>query len=250
MKYILLKLTAIFVLISACKKEDDGSPTSGSAIGVSYFITAPACLIVSGSSPFGEVSVSYDSQKRIVRQSQNQDTFVTTYNYNGQTILETDTRKYEDGSTEINRKTHYLNVGGLIDSTREEGSSYTRVYIYNSRGQLIRQLNRDLMGYVSWGTSYQYLGGNRESAYQLSFDWQTGMATDSSLSETYTYYTDKPGKLEEWGAWIERTGKGNANELKSIQHGSETQTYSYVWGANGLPTQITLKPPSKPCCKR
>jgi hypothetical protein len=231
----------MFMVVSACKKEDDSTPGTGTGGGgSSYSLRAPSCLITSASTLFGDVYCSYDSQKRIIRQSQNNDSSVTTYTYSGNIILETSTEIQAVGSIETYTSRHHLNPSGFIDSTYVEAYSYITLYEYNTQGYLVRRLNKSLSGIVSSGTSYQYFNGNKTSEYQLIYNWQTGALEDSTLSVSYTYYPNLNGKLEEWEAWTTRLGRASVNAVKTIGYGSDTDSYSYSLDAKGNPIQLEI----------
>jgi hypothetical protein len=239
MKHLLLTLTCLLFLIGACKKDDNSSTTSGYSIGSP--LVAPTCLVTSVSFSFGKTMVSYDSQKRIVRQSLNQDTFLTVYSYTGNTIIATSSFINEDGYTNSERNTHYLNTNGYIDSTITEGRSSVTVNIYNSQGYRLRELYKTSSGNITSGRSYEYSGGNLIRTYDLTVDWETGTITDSTLSTTYTYYTDKPTKMGDFASWLNRTGKGNKHLVKTEQYDGETYNYTYAWGPNNLPASVTVE---------
>jgi hypothetical protein len=231
----------MLMVVSACKKEDDNTPGTGTGGGgSSYSLRAPSCLITSGATLFGNVFFSYDSQKRIITQSQNNDSSVTTYTYSGNTILETSNEIQSDGSIDTYTSRHHLNASGFIDSTYEEAFSNYTLYEYNSQGYLMRKFSKGLAGMPYSGYSYQYVNGNKISEYSFSFNWQTGAIEDSTLSISYTYYPDLNGKLEEWEAWTTRLGRASVKAIKTIDYGSKTDSYSYSLDAKGNPIQLKV----------
>ncbi len=247
MKYSILYFACMVLFIGACKKEADDSPTPGSGNSISYRLTAPTCLLTKMSFPNGGVSYpngetiySYDSLKRIVRQSQYHDSSIITYSYIGNTILQTATRTNEDGNTTTYRSTHYLNASGFIDSTRGEKSAYTSIYNYNDQGYLILHMYKNPTSSTYSGRSYEYSDGDLIRVYDLIFDSQTGTITNTTLSMSYTYYTDKPCKMGEFRSWVGRIGRGNSHAVKTEQYRDNIDTHTYEWGANNLPVQESI----------
>lgn len=239
MKSTVISILSIFLLVSSCKKDED-TPSGTTGGGSNFRLTAPFCVISSGKSVFGNTTITYDSQKRIVLQSQNNDSIMTSFAYVGNTIIETTNEKLEDGSIEITTSKHYLNTAGFIDSTVNESFSSTIYYQYNSQGYLLRTFSKSQSGNILGGTSYQYANGNKMAEYALSFDWQTGAVKDSMLTVSFSYYPTIIGKMEELEAWTTRLGRASNNAVKTISYGSDTDTYTYILDSRGNPTKIEI----------
>jgi hypothetical protein len=237
MKTFTLYSIGILLLLGSCKKEEDGNAV-GSSIG--YVLKTPSCLISSVNSISLVTHATYDSEKRIIRLSRNQDTLLTQYSYSGNKMLMTTSRIFRDGSTESSRTTYYLNNSGFIDSTIEEGSLFVTVYKYNAQGNLVRELEKNEQGLYYTGRSYQYINGNKVSEYSLRTDLFTGASTDSTLLATHTYYSNIPGKIDEWQSWVYRRGKGSVNALKTSKYGEYVYSYEYTLGTNSYPSQVRI----------
>ncbi len=244
MKYSLIYLTCIAFLLGACKKEngtsDDTTPDPNAP---AYTITAPACLIETDSSSSLWGRNYYDSQKRLVMRCAHltysqHDSSIETYTYHNNTITEVSRTITKNGSETVKTCIHYLNSMGLIDSSVGEffSPSTTSIhYVYNNAGYLVRSLYYS--GAVpGTGNSFLYTGGNRTATYHLNFDGETGMLMDSSLGNTFTYYSDLPGKIDASWAWTSRTGRANMKARKDVldNSGNIVITYSYTI-ENGLP---------------
>lgn len=237
MKNLVYGIALFGLLLSACKKdEDDSSPATAVT---NYSLNAPKCLLskitVDDGTDVSSSVYQYDAQKRLILITTpgTSDKISSTYPQ-GQMI---DEETYEDGNGDIvtTVTTHYLNPMGFIARTVNEDGSEV-VYSYNSQGYLIRSLSKNEYGEYTYGNSYQYANGNRVTDYSLSLNWETGVAEDSSLSSTYYYYENMPGKMEEMGAWVERLGRGSKNELKAVEGGFSTSAYEYTIGSNGMPS--------------
>lgn len=241
MKTIYVCLFALLVVLAACKKDDGDDPTTSSSTSSMYSVKAPSCLITHANVYSIDFYFSYDNQKRLIRQSAVNDSLVVSYTYIGNTIRETSTLINDDGSTSTYSSLWYLNTAGWVDSAIQEdlGGAYTTLYQYNSTGYLIRKLSRSPEGEVRPVAGYQYSGGNRIASYRINTDWE-GTVTDSVIDETYTYYSNIKGSTEEWGAWVNRTGRGNANEIKTIQNDNSVDTRIITMGANNLPSKIDV----------
>lgn len=243
MKTIYSIVFSVFVLLTACKKED-GTPESHDD-AQSYKMTAPACLIETDSSSSVWGRNYYDSQRRIAMRCERRnydarDSVISTYTYGTNTITVASRIIPRNGSETIKTMIHYLNTMGLIDSTVGEFINYTYSsihYIHDNSGYLIRSIN-----YVGTqprsGNSFQYTGGNLTSIYQLNFDFETSILTDSSLNNSFTYYEELAGKTEAASAWNNRTGRANTNARKNVldRNSSVVISYTYIH-ENGLPTQ-------------
>lgn len=229
----------MLIFLCACKKDED------TPIPPRFAYQAPTCVIADyTNSAGGKFSFTYDSQKRLTRLSTNNDSLVRTIGYFEATIQEVITYKTSSATyTYIFR--HYVGEDGLIDSTIEQDGYpvYTTQYFYSRDGFLQKVLDISPEGYLYGGHCYKYDGENKTVDYKLNIDgW--GRIADSTIEATYTYYPDIRGWLEEWTAWTNRTGRANANAVKSIQSGGVTQTYKYTLGPNQLPTQIEISTPS------
>lgn len=238
MKPIYVSLLTICVLFTACKKDSGDDETSPSM----FVLKAPSCLIIQGSSPYREISLFYDSQKRLLKQSTSHDSDMITYTYSGNTMLETITSINDDGSIDTYNTLHYLNATGFIDSSVEEysGQSYAKIHQYDSQGYLIRSYRREPSGRVRPYLSYQYSNGNRVAAYRINTDWE-GNITDSPLVASYIYDTNMKGYFEEWEAWTGRTGRASANAVKTTQSDNDFETRTITTGANNLPSEIDVE---------
>lgn len=245
MKVISSIIFSVFVILTACKKDDGTSAEeTTSNTYPSYKITAPSCLIETDSSASGWGRNYYDNQRRLamrcVRLKYNtRDSVISTYTYGANTITTVTKTIPLSGPETITTTVHYLNSMGLIDSS--VGTFFfpgvTSVhYLYNNSGYLIRSINYS-GAKPSSGNSFQYTGGNRISIYQLTYNSETGELIDSSLSNGFTYYPEIAGNIDASWAWIDRTGRANTNARKNTldRGGSVVMTYSYI-DENGLPS--------------
>jgi hypothetical protein len=239
MKNVILCMLVSLLGFQSCKKDKEDGPSGSS----SYNLIAPACLVSKMKIDIdGDVTNSafvYDGQRRIVSNSQTGSEIKTTYACAGNTMTVEDTEEDIDGNIVKKITTNYLNAMGFISKSIEEDSSQT-LYSYDAKGYLIREIKMSSFGTYTYGKSYQYVNGNKVKSYSLNVDQTTGVTIDSTVSESYFYYETMPGKFEEFSAWIERTGRGNKNELKSVSGGFSTAAYEYVVGPNGLPNSINL----------
>jgi YD repeat-containing protein len=237
MKKLLYTGLIAIVCLSACKKDKDDDTPSGV---IPYSFSAPKCLLSTAKIDVnGDVSTSiyqYDGQRRLISITEPGSAEKTTYAYAGNTILESETAEGANGDMVTTVITHYLNATGFVARTVGEDSTET-FYTYDTQGYLIREVSRSFGNYSS-GVSYQYSNGNKATSYSLSVDGETGKTGDSTLAESYFYYENMPGKMEEYGAWIERKGRANKNELKSINGGFSTSAYEYIMGNNGMPATL------------
>lgn len=238
--YLLLLLASII----GCKKEDTDGAGGGNNTGA--VLTPPSCLPTKINNPeIGEILFTYDNSKRIIKESRQHDSSISTYIYSGNVMLEISNDINTDGSINIDTNTHYLNSSGFIEKTvsGDPASSYLRevFYTYNAFGYLVREITKNTNGsfvYYSYGLAYSYENGNRTKSWDLNLNSQTGEATDSSIIQTATY-TDLPGKISHIDSWIDRLGMPNKNDPKSMSYGTETVQFAYTIGTNGYPSKMT-----------
>lgn len=240
MKNLLYATILIGLLFTSCKKDDDDNTPAAT---VPYTLSAPQCLLSKVTvNQDGDISTSvyqYDGQKRVISVTTpgSVNKVITTYKTG--MMIDEETSENVNGDIVTTVTTHHLNNMGFVSRTINDDSSQT-LYTYNNQGYLIREIQKSQYGDYSYGASYQYSQGNMVTSYSLSLDFATGEVKDSSLSATYYYYENLPGKIEEMNAWFERLGRGSKNELKSIEGGFATSAYNYTIGSNGMPSSLKL----------
>lgn len=241
MKSICTIVFSVFVLLTACKKDKEES-TNNSTSASDYHLSAPSCLISYSAGGGDSTTYTYDHERRIIQKIRHSEHTVTAYTYSGNTIQETITYTSGSGSTDVNHSIHYLNNFGMIDSTVNVESGQTHILQYNTQGYLTRALIKGSSGAIQSGYSYTYLNGNRVADYNFTING--GQIIDSSVFATYTHYPNMKGSMEGWQAWIDRTGRPNANAIKSghlsMNNLDITYTCTYDLGPNNLPSRMNL----------
>ncbi len=217
-KTILTALFAVAVLVTVmggCKKtETNPTPTR-----------TPLIKTITNNPLSQSNTISYNSQGK---QTNFSDTYYpVTYTYSSNSVM----RLEEDLLSGISHITTFtLGSNGVATSgvmRRSDGAATNYLqYTYDADGHLTQETNTDsATSNVNYTRTYTWSNGNLTSMHEVS--------GSNSLTNTYTYITDRVSTIENANMGLNWLGKGNTNVIQSENDGSVTSSYSYTFDSEG-----------------
>jgi hypothetical protein len=174
--------------------------------------------------------LSYNSDGKLSTNSHG--TFITTFSYSPNTVIETTTNGGVFGS----KKTITLNANGLATNVRTEnnvtGTLWDNTLYEYSGTELIKSTNTNSAGDPVAISAFTWSGGNLASI------------TSGSSTSVLAYYTDKPAQTGDYFSLIQLTFGFQIynvkNAIKSSVSGSSTTSFIYSFDNDGKIASVSV----------